>query len=219
MCGHAVSGDSEPAPIAHSEPGKREVERAASQPSAAATAARVDEAKRRRAAVAAYAAVVRASNRRRIAAKLDRLSASADSSSKSLRCHSAFRSLRWSRGVLLRFGMVALLALLITTGALFIDSDQTAALRTDGHSGVISAVAWGKDAGARGLGQLEGACRIVVERIRPAWINPAPTESVESAGGGDGAGGGGIELSWRRLHPVNTSPAARATADSTPKSR
>jgi hypothetical protein len=158
---------------------------------------------------------VRASNRRRrIAAGLDRLSALAESSGSQPRRRSSFRCLRSTGGLLLRFGLVALLALLITAGALFIDSDQIAALRTRSHSSVASAVAWGKDAGAHGINQLGVTCRCTGECFRSAWINPAPTESVESAGLGDSAGGGGIEL-----NSVHTGPAARETADSTPKSR
>jgi len=154
---------------------------------------------------------VRAFNRRRAAAGLDRLSASADSSGSPPRRRSSFRCLRWVFSLLLRFGLVALL---ITAGALFIDSDQTSDLRKDGHSGVTSAVAWGKDAGARGLGQLGVACRCTGDCFRSAWINPAPTQAVDTAGLGDSAGGGGIEL-----NSVHTGPAARATDDSAPKSR
>jgi len=192
----------------------------------------VAEAKRRRAAAAAYAAAVRASNRhrrrRRIAAGLDRLDAPADSSGSSPSRRSPFRCLRWACGLVLRFGLVALLALLITAGAMLIDSDQTAALRTRGRSSVASAVAWGKGPGARGLDQLGVAYRSAVERIPPNWIAAswhsrstasAATESIETAGRGSGAGSGGIELSWRQLHSVNTSPATRVTGDSAPKSR
>ena len=136
--------------------------------------------------------------------------------------------LRWISGVLLRFGLVALLALLITTGALFIDCDQTAVLNTRSHNSVGSAMEWGKVASARGFDQLGAAYHSAVKRIRPSWVaaswhsssaTGAVTDPVKAARRCGGTGGGGIELSWRQLHSVKANFTTRVTADSTPKSR
>ena len=89
-------------------------------------------------------------------------------------------------------------------------------------------MAWGQYASARGIDQLGGAYRSAVECVSPRWVAAswhsssaagAVTESLNTASKGGGAGGGGIELSWRQLHSVKTSPITHETADSTPKSR
>jgi len=134
------------------------------------------EAKRRRAAAAAFAAVAQASNRKRIEARLARRNASAAQpiSSSCGSTRSAFRCVRSTCALLLKFGLVALLALLVTAGTMlaepFWSAVHVSRPSPHGSPSAIDLQIAGRDSNRCGGGGIE-----LSWRHGPSFINVSST--------------------------------------------